>query len=583
VQGRVGLGHQRLTIVDLSDAASQPMSSASGATQLVFNGEIYNYIELKRHLLSKRIEWRSASDTEVLLELFEAAGPASLKLIDGMFAFAVWDARIHTLVLVRDRVGIKPLYYYYDEHRLVFASEIKALLQCSFVTRAMAPTGLLTYLSFGYSIAPHTIFRGIRKLRPGYYLTCNVRGVTEHQYWDVPNTGDAREVSEADAAPEVRSLLTSAVRSNMTGDVPIGAFLSGGIDSSAVVALMTQAGHRVKTFAVGFDVGGHFDELADARSVARTFGTDHYEATISAADVERLIERLAYHFDEPFADAANVPTLAISALARQHVKVVLTGEGGDELFGGYRRYRRHLATQTFGFLRRVLSRGVLNRLSMLFRSRRISAFLRAVAIRDEAARYGMWHSLFSCETQAELVRQMRGELESFDAHAPYRQLYNRASGWDSVNRMLYTDLKGLLPDLFLEKVDKASMAESLEARVPFLDHHLVEYAFSLPGRLKVKGPSTKHILKLALEGVLPGRTLVKPKHGFEVPLDIWFRGRLKTLFGDVCLATGAANNCFETATVERIYRQHLTGERDWGMQLWTILNYQLWHNTYMQD
>jgi len=579
VRDRIGLGHQRLSIIDLSEAGSQPMRSLGGDKWIVFNGEIYNYAALKRALELEGERFVSSSDTEVLLKLYERYGSACLDKVDGMFAFAVWDASVESLVLARDRIGIKPLYYYLDARVLVFASEIKALLQCPMVPREVDPKGFVTYFTFGHSFAPDTIYRGIKKLLPGHILVCGAGGTCITKYWDLEDSPPKQRVSPHEAGSEVRRLLRSAVQSHMVSDVPVGAFLSGGIDSSAIVAYMSEVSpNPVKTFAVGFDVGGYYNELSDARMVAERFGTEHHEKIVTDLDVESLIERLVYHYDEPFADAANLPTLIVSEFASQHVKVVLTGEGVDELFGGYRRYYAHLAARYFRLLPSFLRGGFVKKLIPRRRMRRLHKFMDTASVPDEAQRYGTWLSLFSENAKAQLFDGIQNLSGGADGYESYRNYYNKFPHWDTVNRVLYTDLKGWLPDTYLEKTDKASMAVSLEARVPFLDHHLVEYAFSLPGRLKVRGRTTKYLLKRALEGVLPPEILYKPKHGFAVPLDEWFRGRLKTMFCDVCLGpSSASDGLVNKRVVEQMFRQHVNRERDFGIHLWTILNYQLWH------
>ncbi len=585
VRGPVGLGHLRLSIIDLSEAGSQPMVSADGSKWMVFNGEIYNYAELRRELEQKGETFRSSSDTEVLVRLYERMGPACLEKLQGMFAFAVWDESQRTLFLARDRIGIKPLYYYLDDRILVFASEIKAILQCPAVPRQVNPEGLITYFTFGHSIAPGTMYAGIQKLLPGHYLTCRDRRAELCKYWDLTDAPGSH-ATEREAAAQIRNLLESAVNSHMVSDVPVGAFLSGGIDSSAVVALMSRASSQpVKTFSIGFDVGGYYNELDDARLIAKLFGTDHYEKTVTGRDVEALIQRLVYHYDEPFFDAANLPTLIVSEFARQHVKVVLSGEGGDEVFGGYRRYCAQMASRYFQALLAFLRAGALKKcVPPTPRLRRVHKVLATMPIADEAVRYGTWLALFTEDAKAELFEAgLRPLLQKFDGYGSFREYYNRFPGWDTVNRMLYTDLKLWLTDTYLEKLDKAAMAVSLEGRVPFLDHRLVEYVFRLPGRYKVKGRSTKYLLKKSLEGLLPNSTLYKSKHGFAVPVDEWFRGRLKIFLADV-LFDGSSHRSghLNPAQLQKIFRQHTSGERDFGIQLWALLNFELWYRQFMK-
>lgn len=584
VRGRLGLGHLRLSIIDLSEAGHQPMMSQDGAKWIVFNGEIYNYAELRRELEQKGETFRSSSDTEVLLRLYERMGPACLAKLQGMFAFAVWDEWTQTLFLARDRVGIKPLYYYHDDRTVVFASEIKAILQCPTISRRINPEGLITYFTFGHSIAPSTIYQGIQKLLPGHYLVSRDGRVEVSKYWDLMD-GPVLKMSEREAAARISGLLESAVGSHMVSDVPVGAFLSGGIDSSAIVALMSRTSSQsVKTFSIGFDVGGRYNELDDARQIAKLFSTDHYEKVVTGLDVEALIQRLVYHYDEPFFDAANLPTLIVSEYARQHVKVVLSGEGGDEVFGGYRRYFAHTASRYFrmlpGFLR---ADGLKKFVPPSPRLRRVHKFFETIPITDEAARYGTWLACFTEDAKAELFAgALQPLLKQFDGYGSFRRYYNRFPRWDTANRMLYTDMKLWLPDTYLEKLDKAAMAVGLEGRVPFLDHRLIEFLFRLPGNWKVKGRTTKYLLKKSLEGLLPAKTLYKPKHGFAVPVDEWFRGHLKTFLAEV-LFDRATNDpaYFKRGYIEKIFRQHIRGERDFGIQLWALLNFELWYRQFM--
>jgi len=586
VRGPVGLGHLRLSIIDLSEAGSQPMSASNGAFWIVFNGEIYNYAELKRELEQRGESFRSTSDTEVLLRLYERMGPACLEKLEGMFAFAIWDDSAQELFLARDRIGIKPLYYYLDDQRIVFGSEIKAILACPEVPRAVNPAGLVNYITFGHSIAPDTIYKGIKKLLPGHYLQCTTQSARISKYWDIQESA-ASPVSEADAIQQIRLHLQTAVTSHMVSDVSVGAFLSGGIDSSAVVAFMSRASSQpVKTFAMGFDIGGYYNELEDARLIARRFATDHHEKIITNVDVESLIQRLVYHYDEPFFDAANLPTLIMSEFARQHVKVVLSGEGGDEIFGGYRRYYAQLASRYLHFLAPCAHLlGGDNVVPRTPRFRRLRKAVEVMSIGDEALRYGNWLATFTEDAKAELLEpSVRSMTDHFDAYDSYRLYYNRFPRFDTVNRMLYTDLKAWLPDTYLEKIDKATMAVSLEGRVPFLDHRLVEYAFRLPGRWKVRGKTTKYLLKKALEGVLPASTLHKPKHGFAVPVDEWFRGRLKNFASDVLLDHSAQRSgYFNLSAVEKLLREHTSGKRNFGIHIWALMNFELWHRRFMRQ
>ncbi|MGH9775348.1 MAG: asparagine synthase (glutamine-hydrolyzing) [Candidatus Acidiferrales bacterium] len=585
VHGPVGLGHLRLSIIDLSDAGRQPMKSRDGSKWIIFNGEIYNYAELRRALELKGESFRSSSDTEVLLRLYERLGPACLEKLEGMFAFAVWDDSARTLFLARDRIGVKPLYYFLDDRALIFASEIKGILANPAVPRRVHLPGLFTYFTFGHSMAPDTMYAGIQKLLPGHYLFCANGATHITKYWDLHENAPLR-LSEGKEAEIVCHLLDRAVCSHMVSDVPVGVFLSGGMDSSAVVAFMSRASTKpVNTFSIGFDVGGAFNELEDARKVARQFSSQHHEKIVTGLDVERLLERLVYHYDEPFADAANLPTFIVSEFARKQVKVALSGDGADEVFGGYRRYCAQVASLGFQKLPAFLRNAALEKLiPRQPRFRRLQKIFETMPIADDAMRYGTWLACFTEEEKAELFDpDFAALLQEHDVYWSHRLHYNRFPKWDTVNRILYTDLKTWLPDTYLEKLDKAAMACSLEGRVPFLDHRLVEYLFRLPGRWKVRGRSTKLLLKKSLEGTLPRALLHKPKHGFTVPLDEWFRGRLKGFLRDVLFdASPHAHAFLNRKRLDEMFEQHMSGERNYGTQLWTVLNFDLWYWQFMR-
>jgi asparagine synthase (glutamine-hydrolysing) len=371
----------------------------------------------------------------------------------------------------------------------------------------------------------------------------------------------------------------------MVSDVPVGAFLSGGIDSSAIVAYMAKSSPRqLKTFSIGFDVGGEFNELNEARLIAQKFGTEHHEKTVTELDVEKLIQKLVYHYDEPFSDAANLPTFIVSEFAREHVKVVLSGEGGDEVFGVYRRYQAHIMSDRLRRIPAVLRHDVASKLiPVSARTRKVRKIIETLQIDETAKRYGTWVNMFSDEARMQLLMPAAKQaLLEFDGYDVFRQYMQRPHNWDTTNRIMYTDLKGWMPDTYLEKIDKAAMAVGLEGRVPFLDHRLVAYAYSLPGPMKVRGRVTKYALKKSLEPVLPNSTLYRPKHGFSVPLNAWFRGSLRKFVGDVLFDSSSRHAAYlDQGFVSKLYDEHLRGERDWGTQLWAILNFELWHRTFM--
>ena len=582
--GVCGFAFRRLSIIDLSQAGHQPMKSTDGRFTVVFNGEIYNYRELRAELSMSGSVFKTESDTEVLLHLFERYGAQMLTRLDGMFAFAIWDAREQRLFIARDRVGIKPLYFLIlPNQRLYFASEIKAILADRRVARTVEPRALVQYLFFGHSSAPLTMFRGIEKLPAGYLIEVKDGTISQRKYWDVLD--GAHEPQTAPPAQVVGRLLRAAVTSQMVSDVPVGAFLSGGIDSSAIVAFMSQITRPVQTFCVGFDVGGGYNELSDAGRIARKFGAAHHELIVTHSDAIAQIERLVHHYDEPFADAAALPTLLVSQFARKHVKVVMTGEGSDELFAGYRRYvlediatRMQNAPASFGAVAaRILAKQGSSR-----SARRLLDFM---SESTDAERYGRFLAQMDWSLIPQLMRpEVLDAAGDYDPLWKYKECFRRGKeqGLDHVNRLLYTDFNTWLADTYLEKVDKATMAFGLEARVPFLDHQLASAAFRIHGSAKIRGFVTKFPLKRALAGVLPARTLLKPKHGFSVPVDEWFRGPLKGFLKDTLLAPDA--RCVEwlsPATVAEICEGHFSGKRSNGTALWILLNFELWLRHYL--
>lgn len=584
------LGIRRLSIIDPAGGA-QPIWNEDYTCCIVYNGELYNFLDLRPELQARGHVFRTRSDTEVILHAYEEWGPECLRRANGMFAFAIWDNRKKTLFLARDRIGEKPLYYYRDSDRLFFASEIKAILADPSVPRQLNFRGLANYLALGHAVAPETIYQNIYKLLPGHYLLTKDAHVKIVQYWDVgeePQLPDGSVAKEEEYADRLLNLLDDSVRRRMIADVPMGAFLSGGVDSSTVVALMKRhSSSPVKTFSLGFLIGGTYDELPDARHVAEYLGTEHHELQVGDVDLVETHRTLVYHYDEPFGDAAGFPLYLLSRFAREHVKVVLTGDGGDELFGGYRRYVADQLAVIYrslpGFLADTPVTGILDRLP---RPRRVTQAVQTLPITDPARRYAARLVLFTPEMQAELLRpDVHASVLNHDPVWRYPLYYaglNSSAAADHFNRLMYVDLKTRLPDLYLEKTDKATMACSLEARMPLLDHRLVELAFQIPGHYKIRGTSTKRIFKRAVSRLIPPSVLQKPKHGFSVPTDPWFRNELKSYTFDVLLDERTRRRgYFNAPVVERLWREHLEGRRVWDKHLWLLLNFELWHRLYL--
>jgi asparagine synthase (glutamine-hydrolysing) len=589
--GGVFLGMRRLSIIDIA-GSEQPIWNEDDTCCIVYNGELYNFLDLRPELQAHGHVFRTRGDTEVILHAYEQWGPGCVHRFNGMFAFAIWDGRRQVLFLARDRIGEKPLYYYHDARRFIFASEIKSILDDRSVPRELNPRGLANFLAFGHAVAPETIYQHIYKLRPGHHLLTEPGSVRFRttEYWDVgwesPRPAGA-VLTEDDYAEQIAALLDDSVHRRMIADVPVGAFLSGGIDSSAIVAIMKRhASGTVKTFSLGFEGGGPSDELPDARRVARHVGTEHHELRVDPADLLGVLRTLVYHYDEPFGDAAGFAVYMLSRLAREHVKVVLTGDGGDELFGGYVRYALDQVAPLYGALPEPVTRGLVPALmARVPRLRRLTYIAHRLPIADPARRYAAWLSYFTPELRAELMSSpLAARVVDHDPALPYVHYYHRLDGAtaaDHLNRLMYVDLKTLLADGYLEKTDKATMACGLEARLPLLDHRLIELAFQIPGRFKVRGRSTKRILKRALARFLPAAVLQKPKRGFGVPTEPWFRGGLKSFAFEVLLDDRARRRgYFNPATIERLWREHTAGHR-WDGHLWLLLNFELWHRLYL--
>ena len=530
VDGALGIGMRRLSIIDLK-TGDQPMANEDGSVWVVFNGEIYNYRDLTAELLAQGHRFSSASDTEVLVHLYEEDGEACVDRLRGMFAFAIWDRGLRRLFLARDRLGIKPLYYADTSRGFVFGSELKAVVQNPWVARQVDRQALRAYLQYGYVPDPLSILEGVAKLPPGHTLMVREgRAGLPRRYWESTALFRSPAISVGDDEPAevLWERLADAVRSHLISDVPIGAFLSGGVDSSTVLAVMArEMGTPVKTFSVGFREEG-YNELPFARRVAEWFGTEHHELLVEAEDLD-VLERVLSAVDEPFADASAIPTYLVSRLASQHVEVVLSGDGGDELFAGYDRYlvdhrRRRLGLlgdSGLGAPLRGLSdvlpegtpgKNYLYNLSLP----RIDRYLDAI-------------SVFPPRALAELLDPAPGA----DGESPFESVVRAGEGLDFLSRLQDLDLRTYLPGDILTKVDRMSMAHSLEARVPLLDHLLVEFACALPARFRLRSGETKYLLKRALRGRVPGEVLTRPKQGFAVPLEAWFSGRLGGFFEDM--------------------------------------------------
>ena len=580
---------RRLSVIDLA-GGRQPMSNEDGTVWVVFNGEIYNFAAL-RAALAQRHHFRSRSDTEVIVHLFEEHGPRAVEHLEGMFAFAVWDGNRRRLVLARDRMGKKPLHYALLGRELVFASELKALFRHPRMPRALSAPALARYLAHDYVPAPGTIFQGINKLPPGCTLIYEDGAVRVQRYWDLPAPAGRSDTSEDEDGRRLERLLEDAVRRRLVSDVPLGAFLSGGIDSSAVTAFMVRnTPGRVKTFTIGF-AEKSFDETAHARRIASRLGTDHHEAILTQKNVFDLIERVGVLLDEPLADASFLPTYLLSQFTRRHVTVALSGDGGDELFAGYPTYQAHRLARLAEGVPRPLLRGARSlaerlpvsyaNLSFDFKIKKFTAGLG----HPLEIRHALWLGSFEpADLPALMTPEVVREAAAGEVFSDVQAHAAAAGSRDWLHRALYLDAKLYLQDGVLVKVDRASMACSLEVRCPFLDTAVVDFASRLPGSRKLRGLTTKYLLKRSLANVLPADLLRRPKKGFGIPLGMWIRGDLRDIFEETFDPRRIARQgIFRPDAVSRLLREHLAGRRDHRKKLWNLFMFQKWHAAYVES
>ena len=582
IDDSAGLGMRRLSIIDIA-TGHQPISNEDDSIWLVFNGEIYNYRELRADLLARGHVFKTSSDTEVILHLYEDFGEACVERLRGMFAFAIWDKKTRALFAARDRVGIKPFHYAMAGDAFVFGSEIKSLLQHSAVTREVNFDAISDFLSFGYVPDPNTAFLGIHKLPPGHTLTLKDSRLSIRSYWDFRyDDQPAPPESEQQIEARLRDLIAESVRMRLISDVPLGAFLSGGIDSSAVVAMMQrEMDRRVKTFSIGFSESS-FDELNYARLAARSLNTDHHEFVVTP-DVCRMIEEIVWHHDEPFADVSSIPTYIVSKMAREFVTVVLSGDGGDELFAGYDRYLVDRSRQRYEMIPRFLRRSVLGSISRaLPRSAYGKNFLANISM-DADARYIDSVSYFNASKKSEMVSpEFRATIAERDSSAAFKRFFATPRSASRLHHLLYLDSKTYLPGDILTKVDRMSMAHSIEARVPLLDHKLIEFVQRLPAQIKLHDDRTKHLFKQAMRGILPAEIIDRPKQGFDVPINKWLNVELREMLDDVLNdARTRQRGYFSSAAVDAIIREHRRGRRNNSRHLWGLLTLELWHRAFV--
>ena len=591
----VGLGMRRLSIIDL-DGGRQPIANEDRTVRVVFNGEIYNYRELREALLAKGHAFSTQSDTEVIVHLYEEHGEACVERLQGMFAFALWDASREQLLLARDRLGIKPLYYAVRHGALVFASELKALLEYDGIRKIIDPRALARFLTFLYIPSPDTIFAGIRKLPPAHVLRFRNGEATLHPYWtlsfpDRERRREAERKSPDTYCDELRRLMAEVVQAHLMSDVPLGLFLSGGLDSGSIAAIMArQSAGPVQTFSIGYgDEHASYDELKATRVMARHIGSNHHEEIVTP-DVMELLPKLVWHLDEPFADSSLIPTYLVSVSARRHVTVALTGIGGDELFGGYPRYLGARLASGYERLPVALRRAAGSVIGWLPESTgsqnvsgRIKRFV-ASGLLPPRERYLSWISHYNRSgLEALLTPSLRsavGDVDVlWDAH---RKWYDHAGASTELERLFATDTRGYLADDLLMMGDKMSMAASLELRVPYCDHRLIEYAASIPGEFKVRGLTLKALFRSAIRGLIPREILHRGKQGFMVPIASWLNKELKPLVNEL-LSESAIDKrgYFNSASIRRLLEEHESGRRNCADQLFALLVLELWHRIYI--
>jgi asparagine synthase (glutamine-hydrolysing) len=574
----MGLCHRRLSIIDLSEDGRQPMVSADGRYTIVFNGEIYNFQELREQLVAQGHAFNSRTDTEVLLTLYAVHGTRSLQMIRGMYAYAIWDNHKQELFAARDRIGKKPLYYYHQGNHFAFASELKSLLELEAISTTVDNTAVFDYFKYLYVPHPKSIYKEIQKLEPGHFLLYADGQLKIQEYWDIDFSSPCKGSSE-DLAEELCSLGRDAVSCRMVSDVPLGAFLSGGVDSSGIVALMADLNtDPITTCTIGFDSKRH-NEAEYAREFAERIHANHHEQYIRDEPAE-IVKKLVWHFDEPFADSSMVPTYYVSKMARKFVTVALSGDGGDESFAGYEKYTidlyenrvRQLAPSPL--LR--LAAGISGNFPQINLLKRINS-LSSSALLDPASAFAVTNSFVTDQQAAQLFApSFLRDISGYNPVEHTRRYYNKANGEDHLAKILFTDLKLFLPGDILVKVDRMSMANSLEMRSPLLDHKVIEFAARLPSSLKYRKGEKKFLLKQAFLPLVGQDVLTRKKHGFTVPVNTWFRNELRDMAQQSIFASSGMDHFFAMPALQQLWDEHQRKKMNHGTLLWTIFMFSLW-------
>ena len=579
MRDNVALGHRRLSIIDLS-SGHQPMSDEQGKIWIAFNGEIYNFQDIRRDLEQKGAPFKTHSDTEVIVQGYKMYGTDIVHKLNGMFSFAIWDDDRKRMFVARDRLGKKPLYYYAGSDRFLFSSELKSIVVDPEVPRTISPEAVDKFFSYSYIPAPLTIYEGIFKLRPGHLLVWENRAIRVEQYWDVHYRGEAdHSEGEVGYIDRLYELLKAAVKRRLISDVPLGAFLSGGIDSSVVVGLMAELSDQpVKTFSIGFR-NQNYSELPDARLVAERFATDHHEYIVEPENIIELLPKLIRHFDEPFADSSAIPTFQVSRLARRDVTVILSGDGGDELFAGYKSYKREEEFQKYKKIPKFIRENMIGPAArMLPIQARGKYFLDTISRLDADPPQALFPPIKGYLYSDEFL-ELTDKVEPPESIADYWQ---KVPEQFALSKLQYMDTKIYLPDDIMVKVDRMSMANSLETRAPLLDYTVVEFAATIPENLQMKNGTGKYILKKLAERLLPSEILTKKKQGFAIPKNEWFRSELKDYAVDMLTSQRFKDRgYFNPKHIEFIIKEHGKGVRDYSLWIWCLLNFELWYQIYI--
>jgi asparagine synthase (glutamine-hydrolysing) len=585
IDGPIGLGHRRLSIIDLSGGA-QPISNEDDSIQIVFNGEIYNFIELRKELEASGHRFKTRSDTEVILHGYEEWGTDCVSRFNGMFAFAIWDHNLQRLFVARDHLGIKPLYYTQIDNRLLFASEIKALLVDPRCPRVVNLSALSQLFTLRFVPSPDTLFKGIQKLPPGHWMVADASGLRIERYWRW-KPSEFSAVPEAELIERYRSLVEDAVRLQMRSDVPVGLFLSSGVDSAALLALMGQhAGAPVRTFTIGFEDGEKSNENAAARALAQRFGADHDEMIVGAADYEKYFERHLWDLEEPLGNETAAAFYFVSQIASRKVKVALTGQGADEPWAGYHRYIGIKLSQLYSRFPGFVTNGMIRPLvESRSKNERLRRGVAALSEPDMLTRMIKIYSFYSDEMKSRLFQPWVKAAVSVDgkeARQALSGLQSDVASLDPLSQMLYVDTRANLPDDLLMVGDKTAMANSLEARVPYLDYRLVEFVESLPPHLKLKGLKGKYLHKKALEKWVPDHVVYSKKKGFDNPIDQWLRSRMKSFAAECLLSDGSAvGRYFDQGYIRELLAQHESGARNHLRHLYLLISFELWHRRFI--